>query len=107
MAELFFFGFVSTLFCCCIGQKICGNEVNEVTEVVEPLTSWLKYKKYIRKTKKINKKDICIICQEDYSTNNKGAIMYCNHTFHKSCLKTWFNERPCCPLCNTNLDTMK
>ena len=95
------FGVMGCFMCCWCSQKVLDNEV-----VKEGISNWLKYKKYVRKTKKINNEEICVICQEDYSNNHRASTMYCNHTFHKSCLKTWLNERPCCPLCNIDLDLL-
>ena len=89
---------MASAFCCIIGQKIYRND---------DVQNWIKFKKYVRKTKKINKKEICVICQDDYSSDHKASTMYCNHTFHKKCLKQWLNQRPCCPLCNINLELLE
>ena len=94
-------GVMATMLCCWCSQKVVTNEFLQ-----EEISNWLKYKKYVRKSKKINKEDICVICQEDYSSNHSASTMYCNHTYHKSCLKKWLNERPCCPLCNIDLNML-
>ena len=43
-----------------------------------------KFKKFLMKrTFKSNSKDICIICQDDYSEEKKCAELHCGHKYHK------------------------
>ena len=50
----------------------------------------------------------CVICHECYTDNNSFSTP-CDHTFHKECLKTWFNTQSAnnrtqtCPLCRREL----
>lgn len=55
---------------------------------------------------------ICIICREEMSipegtTNNDsgGQIkrLPCDHIFHKSCLRSWFQRQQTCPTCRTSI----
>ena len=52
-----------------------------------------------------NPMDKCSICNETYEDNNicrKNNI--CGHTFHQSCIDTWFGEHSHCPICNQSLE---
>lgn len=49
--------------------------------------------------------DECIICLDDFKKNDKIIQLYCNHVYHKKCLRQWFKESMTCPLCNTSLKT--
>ena len=40
----------------------------------------------------------CPICQ-DPLTNNAIRIVHCNHTYHQSCLDSWFTMSVRCPVC--------
>lgn len=52
--------------------------------------------------------DICSICLEDISLDS--AKLYCNHSFHKECIHTWFDsleksldcEKLSCPNCRND-----
>jgi len=58
-----------------------------------------------RTTKKINEK--CIICYEKMNDRKKKYKLYCEHTYHKKCMKRWLRERATCPLCNLPLLTRR
>lgn len=49
---------------------------------------------------------ICIICREEMThgpnnNENHGSIkkLPCDHIFHKSCLRSWFQRQQTCPTC--------
>jgi E3 ubiquitin-protein ligase synoviolin len=54
---------------------------------------------------------ICIICREEMSSppgatdNNPQQIkkLPCDHIFHKSCLRSWFQRQQTCPTCRTSI----
>lgn len=66
-----------------------------------------KYLKFIFKKifRNKNRNDCCVICQDDYTENNKCVKLYCGHIFHLDCTYDWFNEKLSCPLCNKMLLT--
>lgn len=41
--------------------------------------------------------NVCIICREDMMTACKK--LPCNHIFHTSCLRSWFQRQQTCPTC--------
>jgi len=43
---------------------------------------------------------ICSICQDQMNTNQEIETLSCNHEFHSSCIKTWFEDKNTCPNCN-------
>ena len=46
--------------------------------------------------------DICVICQEDLSTNPVFELLDCKHSFHQRCINAWFRQGNAkCPLCNS------
>jgi hypothetical protein len=45
-------------------------------------------------------KDSCVICLGDFEENDTlCTLKYCEHTYHKHCIKNWIYEKPICPLC--------
>lgn len=53
---------------------------------------------------------ICIICREEMSSpdgtnDNSQQIkkLPCDHIFHKSCLRSWFQRQQTCPTCRTSI----
>lgn len=45
--------------------------------------------------------NVCIICREDMSTACKK--LPCNHIFHTSCLRSWFQRQQTCPTCRMDV----
>ncbi|CAG5125682.1 unnamed protein product, partial [Candidula unifasciata] len=41
--------------------------------------------------------NVCIICREEMTTGCKR--LPCNHIFHTSCLRSWFQRQQSCPTC--------
>lgn len=44
----------------------------------------------------------CAICQENITTD-ASRIRHCQHTFHRSCLNTWFGMSVRCPVCRYDI----
>lgn len=45
--------------------------------------------------------NVCIICREDMNTACKK--LPCNHIFHTSCLRSWFQRQQTCPTCRMDV----
>ncbi|XP_065221765.1 E3 ubiquitin-protein ligase synoviolin B [Planococcus citri] len=45
--------------------------------------------------------NVCIICREEMQTGAKK--LPCNHIFHVSCLRSWFQRHQTCPTCRLNV----
>ncbi|CAH0551100.1 unnamed protein product [Brassicogethes aeneus] len=45
--------------------------------------------------------NVCIICREEMTTASKK--LPCNHIFHTSCLRSWFQRQQTCPTCRLNI----
>ncbi|XP_033106835.1 E3 ubiquitin-protein ligase synoviolin B-like [Anneissia japonica] len=45
--------------------------------------------------------NVCIICREEMATNCKK--LPCNHIFHTSCLRSWFQRQQSCPTCRMDV----
>lgn len=43
--------------------------------------------------------DSCAICLKNYKEKETLTILFCNHTFHKECIKRWFENNNNCPIC--------
>lgn len=43
--------------------------------------------------------DSCVICLKNYKEKDILTILFCNHSFHKECIKTWFENNNNCPIC--------
>jgi E3 ubiquitin-protein ligase synoviolin len=51
---------------------------------------------------------ICIICREEMTSPNDSPVQQikklpCDHIFHKSCLRSWFQRQQTCPTCRTSI----
>ena len=50
--------------------------------------------------------NVCIICREEMSaTAGSGSCkkLPCNHIFHASCLRSWFQRQQTCPTCRMDV----
>lgn len=45
--------------------------------------------------------NVCIICREEMQSASKK--LPCNHIFHTSCLRSWFQRHQTCPTCRTSI----
>merc|ERR1712198_157511 len=45
--------------------------------------------------------NVCIICREEMVTGCKK--LPCNHIFHSSCLRSWFQRQQTCPTCRMDV----
>ncbi|XP_019625586.1 PREDICTED: E3 ubiquitin-protein ligase synoviolin-like [Branchiostoma belcheri] len=45
--------------------------------------------------------NVCIICREEMVTASKK--LPCNHIFHTSCLRSWFQRQQTCPTCRMDV----
>lgn len=45
--------------------------------------------------------NVCIICREEMVTGAKK--LPCNHIFHSSCLRSWFQRQQTCPTCRMDV----
>ncbi len=48
-----------------------------------------------------NENNTCSICLNDLE--NDLTTLFCNHTFHKSCMDQWIKYQERCPYCRTSL----
>ncbi|GFG36596.1 hypothetical protein Cfor_06205, partial [Coptotermes formosanus] len=55
--------------------------------------------------------NVCIICREEMVTGKQSTCnccirfikLPCNHIFHTSCLRSWFQRQQTCPTCRLNI----
>ena len=48
--------------------------------------------------------DICSICQDTFKTDQPiRRLNYCDHSFHKTCVDTWFQTNVKCPMCRHDI----
>lgn len=45
----------------------------------------------------------CVVCMENYATDDEISIMPCSHKFHRECIKTWLRQSNTCPICKSSL----
>ncbi|KQK09102.1 probable E3 ubiquitin-protein ligase ZFP1 isoform X2 [Brachypodium distachyon] len=45
--------------------------------------------------------DACIICQEEYRSEDCIGILDCGHRYHAECIKQWLTVKNLCPICKT------
>ena len=46
----------------------------------------------------------CIICLEDFKTNDKVIYLPCIHFFHEICIKNWIKRKQSCPICKHEIN---
>ena len=46
--------------------------------------------------------NLCCICLDDIKKSNLLMMSECHHKFHVKCVKEWLQQRPTCPLCNSD-----
>lgn len=46
----------------------------------------------------------CPICRD--TLQESVVRLPCDHYFHKSCIKNWFDEHNTCPICRKNLESL-
>merc|ERR1719167_1691439 len=49
-----------------------------------------------------NTDNVCIICREEMIAPSAKKLP-CNHIFHKSCLRSWFQRQQTCPTCRLDV----
>lgn len=45
----------------------------------------------------------CSICLNNFSNDNKGYQIKCEHIFHKDCIEEWMERSKTCPICRINI----
>lgn len=50
-----------------------------------------------------NSDNVCIICREEMTGNGTSKKLPCNHIFHVSCLRSWFQRQQTCPTCRMDI----
>lgn len=50
-----------------------------------------------------NSDNVCIICRENMLGNGSCKKLPCNHIFHISCLRSWFQRQQTCPTCRMDV----
>ena len=46
---------------------------------------------------------ICLLCTNEFKNPEQVIRTYCDHNFHKICLKEWHSKDANCPSCKTNI----
>ena len=84
-------------------EKTFRNHEDKVTVFLDKLKN--------RKNQKEIFIESCIICLEDFKTNNKNSenrelkekketsLLECGHKFHRKCIANWFRKQQKCPIC--------
>ncbi|KAF8766747.1 E3 ubiquitin-protein ligase synoviolin-like [Argiope bruennichi] len=47
--------------------------------------------------------NVCIICREEMTGSGSSKKLPCNHIFHASCLRSWFQRQQTCPTCRMDV----
>ena len=51
----------------------------------------------------INKDESCIICLEEFNSEDIIKKLFCGHIFHENCLNAWIIKSVICPICKYNM----
>eukprot|EP00210_Caulerpa_lentillifera_P008683 g8282.t1 len=47
--------------------------------------------------------ETCVVCHEQYKTDDTIVRLPCDHVFHEDCVMRWLNDHNTCPVCRYNL----
>ena len=47
--------------------------------------------------------DGCVICLDNFKTDEKIIKLPCNHIYHPECIQEWLKNNITCPLCRNEL----
>ncbi|XP_067119818.1 E3 ubiquitin-protein ligase synoviolin A [Centruroides vittatus] len=47
--------------------------------------------------------NVCIICREEMTGGGSSKKLPCNHIFHATCLRSWFQRQQTCPTCRMDV----
>jgi hypothetical protein len=47
----------------------------------------------------------CVICMEDFESQENVKLLACGHLFHSDCVNKWLLEKSTCPMCNTSINS--
>ncbi|XP_045801288.1 probable E3 ubiquitin-protein ligase ZFP1 [Trifolium pratense] len=90
-----------------LGERI-GSVNTGLSE--ETIANQLKTKVYSTKATAINLEEVasddqetdsCIICQDDFTDQEKIGILRCEHKYHVDCLTKWLLVKNVCPICKS------
>ncbi|KDP36261.1 hypothetical protein JCGZ_09826 [Jatropha curcas] len=90
-----------------LGERI-GNVNTGLSE--EIIRNRLKTRTYLSSPMSINleetacmdqEPDSCIICQDDYKSQEKIGMLDCGHEYHADCLMRWLRLKNVCPICKS------
>jgi len=60
----------------------------------------------LRSATLLDEQENCSICQENYTEGQAiRNIVHCDHSFHKTCIDTWFERNVHCPVCRYDIRT--
>ena len=59
-----------------------------------------------KENSKINEKENCTICLQEFKITDIILILPCKHYFHFDCIKNWFDKNLTCPLDNLSLENL-
>ncbi|KAA8526324.1 hypothetical protein F0562_008473 [Nyssa sinensis] len=51
--------------------------------------------------------EICVICQEEYESNETIGTLQCGHDYHADCIKKWLFQINICPVCKSTALTVE
>ncbi|KAK7401790.1 hypothetical protein VNO78_13562 [Psophocarpus tetragonolobus] len=88
-----------------LGERI-GNVSTGLTE--EIIRNQLKTKTYLYHATSIHTEeeacdnhgvDSCIICQDEFKSQERIGVLRCEHEYHEDCLRKWLVVKNVCPIC--------
>ena len=82
-----------------------GDQEQFVDIQVAPTQQQIDAFSEIKENEAIPPETVCAVCQdhESQSPNNIWRILRCQHSFHKTCVDTWFQRNVHCPVCRIDI----
>lgn len=80
-----------------IGYVSTGLKDDDISHCLRKMKNSIPNDLHTNSRTHIDKK--CIICQEEYESDDEMGKLNCGHGFHIQCIKQWLSQKNSCPVC--------
>lgn len=88
-----------------IHNNFTKKMISELVQAVPDLVNLIDMQKCV-KIQNLNA-EICLICRDDFESDDCVTDLPCAHLFHESCFSHWSKLNSCCPYCRRPTKSLK